>query len=191
MSEDASGSDLTDVESALRALVPASSRLDRDRLMFDAGASASARAPRRRWPWPSAAAALALVVAGESLLLALRPAPRVIERLVVIREPVPGVPSGPAATPVLWEPGGMPRDRFDDAWGDPTRPIVPSRWETVAEAHRLQDFALRFGLDGPAEPSGRRSVTGGVADGPERRPASVGELRRLDPEKLLNPGDRS
>ncbi len=145
-----------------------------------------------RRPPPS----LALVVAGESLLLALRPAPRVIERLVVVREPVPAVPSEPAPTasaptPVLSEPGGVARDRFDDSWGDPARPIVPSRWETVAEANRLQDFAVRFGLDGPAEPRWRPSGTSGAADGPERRPASVGDLRRLDLEKLLNPGDRS
>jgi hypothetical protein len=191
--------EMTDIESALRALAPVPSRLDRDRLMFEAGRLARGRTGRERWLWPSVAATLALVVAGESVVLASRPAPRVVERLVVIGEPSKATPSdmetviAVAPSPERSTPasaGGVAPNRFEDIWGDPSQAILPPRWETVADARRLQDRMLSLSFDRLAEPRrGRRSS--GPANEPPSRPASVGELRRLELEKRLNPGDRS
>ena len=76
MSQEPSDPELTDIESALGQLVPVPSRLDRDRLMFDAGAALVRPAPRRKWVWPSLAATLAVGLASESFVLAVRPGPR-------------------------------------------------------------------------------------------------------------------
>src|SRR4051794_27865698 len=83
MSQDPLDPELEAVESALGRLAPARSRLDRDRLMFQAGAKSVRSGSRRHWVWPSIAASLAVVVLSESLVLATRPDPRVV---VVRRE---------------------------------------------------------------------------------------------------------
>jgi hypothetical protein len=49
---------------------------------------------------------------------------------------------------------------------------------------------LGLDLDGLADPV-RMSGSGGPANGPPSRPASVGELRSFELERILNPGDRS
>ena len=64
-----------ELEEALRALSPTASTIDRDRLLFDAGA-ASVR--DRSWRWGFVAAALAL---GLTLSVLWRQPPRVVERL--------------------------------------------------------------------------------------------------------------
>ena len=72
------------IEEALGRLAPARSRLDRDRLMFQAGVL-SARSPaRHRWVWPSIAAALALLAMSESILLAVRPGTRVVLAILIV-----------------------------------------------------------------------------------------------------------
>lgn len=76
----------------LAALSP-QARLDRDRLMYLAG-QASAAIPKygrdaRRWAWPAAFSGMTVVAASLLLLLALRPAPRVVERIVRVPTPVP------------------------------------------------------------------------------------------------------
>ncbi len=73
MSEIPNDAELTGIESALGGLIPVSSGLDRDRLMFRAGALSEARSRRSRWAWPSVAAMLSLVVACESVFLARGP----------------------------------------------------------------------------------------------------------------------
>ena len=50
--------ELKAIESALGELIPLSSRLDRDKLMFQAGAMSRPAASPRRWVWPAIAAAL-------------------------------------------------------------------------------------------------------------------------------------
>ena len=75
--------ELKAIESALGELIPLSSRLDRDKLMFQAGAM-SRPAPSRPWAWPAITAALSVALAGESFFLASRPAPRVVERIVYV-----------------------------------------------------------------------------------------------------------
>ena len=77
--------ELRTIEDALGRLAPARSRLDRDRLMFEAGARSARSAPQHRWVWPSIAAVLALVATSESMVLAVRPGARVI----VIQAPAP------------------------------------------------------------------------------------------------------
>ena len=55
----------------------------------------------------------------------------------------------------------------------------------------VEDLVLRFGLDALPEPARRLSEPGRPLDPLERSPASAGALRRIELEKLLNPGDRS
>jgi hypothetical protein len=77
---------LTDLEAALGSLAPASSRIDRDRIMFESGKQSRRDTPR--WAWPSIAATLMVVVLGEAAALVSRPEARIVERVVIIREPV-------------------------------------------------------------------------------------------------------
>jgi len=187
--------ELEEVEAALRALVPGPSMLDRDRLMFEAGALSSCRTPWLHRAWPAAAAALALALAGESWLLAIRPAPRIVERLVVVREPSEAPSSRSVApqsaranVPLVPTNDGLLSDRPDD----PADAGLSTRWVTVADSHRRHGDAPRFGFDGPPEPPRRDENGGGVQSGSNGpSPASVGALRRLELENWLNPGDRS
>lgn len=66
-STDAPDENLSDFERALADLSPAEARLDRDRLMFDAGRAAGQRAAP--WLWPLATAAMALVSLSLGVLL--------------------------------------------------------------------------------------------------------------------------
>ena len=86
-------------EAELAALAPRAAQLDRDHLMFLAG-QASAGLPAgghlsRRWAWPAAFSAMSALAASLLLMLVIRPAPQVIEKIV--RVPVEAVP-GPVAT---------------------------------------------------------------------------------------------
>jgi hypothetical protein len=131
--------ELSEIEAALGSLAPTRGRLDRDRLMYQLGRSSIRPTAYGRRAWMAVAASLGLVALGEGALLARRPDVRVVERLVVVREPaaspVPTVepiearPSSPAPRTV--DLGPAPRDRL--AWQ-----------------------VLRYGLDGlPASgPSG-------------------------------------
>ena len=112
--------------------------------MFQAGALSRSRAERTRWVWPSVAAVLSLVVTGESIFLASRPATRVVERLVVVREP-----SGPASTESKeTPPGPSPGPIVILSQADAPSDAAPaSNWEMVSDYHRRQDLVLRFGLD--------------------------------------------
>lgn len=189
-----SGQELEEVEAALRALAPVPGRLDRDRLMFEAGALSARGTPWRHRAWPSAAAVLALALAGESWLLAVRPATRVVERLVVVREPSANPSSSsatpqpaPADTPPAPASGGLLTDRSDD----PSDVGLFARWVTVADMHRRQGNRIRTDIEGRPEPSGRDGNGGGQSGSTGLSPSSVGALRRIELEKWLNPGDRS
>lgn len=80
--------ELTAIEAALGSLVPAQSRIDRDLVMFRAGHAAACSPSRGGRGWIACAACLLLIALGEGVLLAHRPEPRVVERVVVVREPV-------------------------------------------------------------------------------------------------------
>ncbi len=133
--------------------------------------------------------------AGRRVLAAGHPArARVVERLVVVREPS-GTPSSRSTdpqsprtdAPVITADGDLWSDRPDD----PSDAGLSTRWVTVADSHRLRSDIPRFGFDGPPVPPRRDESGGGPSGLTGRSPASVGALRRLELEKWLNPGDRS
>ena len=144
------------------------------------------------WIWPSAAAVLSLVVIGESFFLATRPATRVVERLVVVREPAARNPR--SRRPGRIKPTPQPivlTNQTDGLSSDPPENAVRPNWEMTTDHRRFQDLVMRFGLD--AFPASLRlaSQAEESADSPEPGSASAGALRRIELEKLLNPGDHS
>ncbi len=125
-------------EAELSALAPRAVRLDRDRLMFLAGqAAAGAPAdaqPPRRWIWPVSFSAMSAVAASLLVLLILRPAPQIVERIV--RVPVEAAPQA-SSNPLEGEnvdlvagpsfDGPSPAEtarRADPARGPATTPVV-------------------------------------------------------------------
>jgi hypothetical protein len=163
------------IESALGALTPAGSRMDRDRVMYLAGRAASRPDFARPRAWAALAACFAALAAGEAALLARRPPPRVIERVVVVHEPA-GTRAGPTPPRADAPPPRSPRESgvadVDFAFGESSHA-------------RLAEQVLRYGLDGlPAAPAGSRGAAG-------RPAASSHELLLEELGKVLNPGDPS
>jgi hypothetical protein len=172
-------------ESAMGRLVPVPSRLDRDALMFQAGAVSARPASRGRWVWPSIAATLAAALVSESLVLAVRPGPRVIERIVVVREAVPASSTSPSFDMVVPHP--VPTDFLSEARSSEV-PSLATSWQATAEYQRIQELVLRFGLDAvPERPSRFVSRSDSTVDSFGAPVPSAGHLRRLELEKLLNP----
>ncbi len=179
MSHVPSDPEVTAIESALRALVPSRSDLDRDQLMFRAGQVSARSRLLTRWAWPSIAATLAIVAVGEGLLLATRPEPRVVERLVVVREPA----TPPAAHP---EPVVILRQN----------PPVPSSnsepsWPGASDSLRLRRQVLRFGIEGLPEPPPLLTHSDAGGRTPGATSEFTGILRRRDYQQFLNPGGPS
>jgi hypothetical protein len=184
MSQRSSDRELTDIESALRGLVPVASRLDRDELMFQAGAVSARSATRAVWVWPSIAATLAVALISESLVMAVRPGPRVVERTVVVRELVPETSTSPTSDAVAPHPA--PADPSNDARSLET-PSLASYWPATSEYQRIQELVLRLGLDALPERSSPLVSRSESSANPVERPIpSAGRLRRLELEKLLN-----
>ncbi len=179
MSHVPSDPEVTAIESALRALVPSRSTLDRDRLMFHAGqVSARSRSPAR-WVWPSIAATLTIVAVGEGALLAIRPEPRVVERLVIVREPPAPPADGPGPVVILRENPPVPSPDSEPSWPSASDPL------------RLRRQVLRFGLDALPEPPPllTHSDVSNRASGATSE--FTGILRRRDYQQFLNPGGPS
>ena len=87
--------ELVAFEDDLRRLAPASGRVDRDALLFEAG-RAAAKAGR----WRAAAAGLAALSLALGVLLAVRPSPPIVERIVYIPiEPTQELPEPSPPTP--------------------------------------------------------------------------------------------
>lgn len=136
--------DLKPIESALAILVPQPVRLDRDRLLYEAGrlAGRSGRSNRRRFVWPAIAAALAAMLV---VSLVARPEPRIVERIVrvpveapspVARAPVSDVPPGPAvAVAVVRQREPLPS------------PQPAMEWSGEMPYSRLRDLVLASGVD--------------------------------------------
>ena len=144
--------ELIAIEAALGSLAPARGRLDRDRIMFLAGQASVGRRSSGRRAWIAAAAGLALIASVEAALLARRPSPEVVERVVHVREPIAPRPDPAEARdprPVADPPGrliglgqtahermagqvlrygldGLPGPA-SGSWGDPGSPPVPTR----------------------------------------------------------------
>jgi hypothetical protein len=157
--------ELSEIESALGSLAPTRSRVDRDLVMYQAGRTSVRPGQSGPRGWMAVAAACGLVALGEGALLARRPAERVVERIVVVREPA-APPVGPSLESVE------------------AQPPAPSRRppETGPAAHdRLAWQVLRYGLDGLPAP---RPSMG------SDRPASQRSLRE-EIGKVLDLGDPS
>jgi hypothetical protein len=184
MSQESSDSELNDIESALLGLVPVPSRVDRDALMFQAGSASALPAARGRWVWPSIAATLAVALVSESLVMAVRRGPRMIERIVVVREPALPTTTSPtsdAGVPRSTPPGSLSNRRDSDT------PSLASSWPVTSEYQRIQELVLRFGLDAlPERASPLASRSDRTVDPVDRPVPSAGHLRRLELEKLLN-----
>ena len=133
--------ELTELATALGSLAPAQARLDRDRLMFEAGRQA-ARNAGPRWAWPALAATLAAAALGEAVFLTQRPEPRTIERVVVRYVPVPV--SAPPVETIASVPPSVP------ASVPVYRPWSAPAGGSAYEALRWQ--VLRFGIDALPEP---------------------------------------
>ncbi len=173
-------SELNPIESALGRLVPARSRIDRDRLMFQAGvhaAQAQSQSPRR-WVWPALAASLAVVVLSESALLAVRPGPNVL----VVQQTHPGV--GDLAVkpePVVILVQAPPSQSSEqEHW-------LPGDGETLG----LRRQVLRFGLEGLPDPPPLLSQADGAAPAPGGGSELPGFLRRYELDKVLDLGGPS
>ncbi len=142
---------LNALESALKALAPARARVDRDRVMFRAGQASVRQAFPGRKGWMTLAASLALVALGEGAMLALRPSPRVVEKLIVIREPAGHSSPAPVAI---------------------RTPAAGSFRSLKTDHERRMWQVLLYGLDGlPATPATAR------ADRQPRPGASRNDLR--------------
>jgi hypothetical protein len=176
--------ELKAIESALGELIPVSSRLDRDKLMFQAGAM-SKPAARGRFTWPAITAALSLALAGESLFLGSRPAPQVVERIVFMPVPAPTDAVVPAAQREPRPPGFANGD-----FGAPASLSVASS-SGASDYQRFQNLVIRFGFDAfPERPAVvSREDVGGISPGFGLKPA--GALRSLELERILKPGDPS
>jgi hypothetical protein len=151
MSESTSDPKLAALEKSLAALIPVPGRIDRDQLLFRAG-QASVRS--RPWLWP-AATALSIVVAGSfGTVLALRPAPATVERVVYAPAPQSD-PDMSAAIPQR-QASGVSHDPGHRGVETPRAPQVDAGiwWTSSAEYIRERNQAIRWGVEAlPPAPS--------------------------------------
>ena len=148
--------DLKAFEAALGGLVPADSRLNRDRLMYLAGAAAAAPATRHRAMrfhrlpallWPAATAALFLIAAGLGAIVAFRE-PQV--RVVYVDRPSAGSNRGDAPSLLVHLP--------------PIGSTGSTRGTASGSYLALREQVLRNGVgaldapSGPAEPADQSDV---------------------------------
>ena len=134
-----------ELENALRDLRPARPNIDRDRMMFKAGA-ASARRSLNVW---RAAAAVLVLGNAAAVTFALRSAQPDRANQVVDAQPPPLVTEQPASQPVVVHAS------WDPPLPSPGRPLMPS-----ADAGYLavRDAVLRWGVAAlPAQASGPRA----------------------------------
>ncbi len=166
--------ELKAVAAALEALAPARSRIDRDRLMFQAGQASAQRVQRGRRALIALNVTLALAAAGEAVLLARRPAPRVVETVVANDKPVPVAVGAPGPGPPLLAPPSTP-----------PRPFGPSFALGQTAHERLAGQVVRYGLDAlpTALPIGSLDDTPG--------PIPSRQLLQEEVRRILDPGDAS
>jgi hypothetical protein len=180
--------ELTAVEAVLGSLAPSSGRLDRDRVMFQAGRAAPHRSLARAG-WPALAACLAAVVVGEGAVLSSRPAIRYVDRVVVVREPAPSLAPAPSPSPTpaaIPVPEPEPEQKLA---GDVLEARLPfltlTRVETDYE--RLRARVLKYGLDGLPDPPALAAHSGGPSA--VRPDESAAALLRSEVDAILKPGD--
>jgi hypothetical protein len=163
--------ELAAVEQQLAALAPRAARVDRDRLMFLAGAASEqgpvtrpAAVQRLSWLWPSATGVLAATSLGLAVLLAVRetPAPQ------IVYVPAPAAAGGSIADA---SPAPTPREQPALAEAVPERQLASARPAasdrsaggrgSIPRDNYLQvrDVALRMGLDALAVPRSSGGAT--------------------------------
>jgi len=129
---------IREVETELRGLLPAAPRIDRDRLLFEAGRRAGGRAAR---PWQGVSAALLLILgAGGAAAVLSSATPRT---------------GGAVPTPVLAE---APAPAQDPVPPEPAR-VRPDWLAPHGSYVQVRDIVLELGVEaiprpahGPAEP---------------------------------------
>ena len=171
--------------------------MDRDKLMFEAGAISARTARRSVRGWASVAAALAVALGCESLILAVRPGRQPLERMVVLREPRPkglspeqaGQSSASFTTPEAI--AALPPRIVSSLPRSLRESVEQSSWTGASDPQRLAELVLRFGLDAVPEQSPLVSRDTGKPDSPPSGFEPAGVLRRIELEKLSNPGDPS
>ncbi len=171
-------SELNPIEAALGRLVPARSRLDRDRLMFQAGVNSARTRSSRSWAWPAIAASLAVVALSESVVLAIRPGPNI----VVVRQPASGVKE-PAIAP---EPVEI-LIQAQPAPSEEPEPWTPAGGEMLG----LRQQVLRFGLEGLPDVPPLLSQADGAGPAAGSNSETNGPLRRYELNKVLDLGGPS
>ena len=138
-------------EAELAALTPRAAALDRDRLMFLAGQAslpaAHANQPVRRWAWPAAFSGMTALAASLLVVLAIRPAPRVVERLV--RVPVEAPPQPSPIGEVGRHPGEpLARERTGDWLATEIAPRWPRDKVVPGDSYLdIRDRVLAMGID--------------------------------------------
>jgi hypothetical protein len=196
MSQIPSDPELKAIESALGELIPVSSRLDRDKLMYQAGAM-SKPGPSRRWAWPAITAALCVALAGESLFLGARSSPRVVERIVFMPAPAAEVAissEGATATNEADAPPARMVARAPGITNDDRARSVPFTFGLSSDAsdyQRFRNLVILFGLDALPE----RAVVVASEDDREIEARAglkpAGALRSVELERILKPGGPS
>jgi hypothetical protein len=188
--------ELKAIESALGELIPVSSRLDRDKLMFQAGAMSNA-APSRRWAWPAITAALSFALAGPSLFLGSRPAPQVVERIVFVPAPAAAATIASEGTTVAkeadastarWELGPH---SISDGPSAGSEPFSLGSSRGASDYQRFQNLVILFGLDALPERAVVVAREGDRAIETRSGLPPAGALRSLELEKILKPGGPS
>jgi len=134
MSLDEHDPGLVGLEAALAALAPMPGRIDRDALLFRAG-QLSLR--RGRWAWPGVAAALGVVALTLGVVLALRPTPTTVERVVYIRIKEPSPPA-----PQVREPDVPPPEPKSIA------PVATAARQAPMNYLELERQVFRWDMDG-------------------------------------------
>ena len=165
--------ELNPIESPLGRLAPARSRIDRDRLMFQAGVNSARTRLPGRWVWPSIAATLAVVALSESVALAVRPGPSV----VVVQQPAP----------LAKEQAVKPEPVEILIQAPPSQSPEPEPWPPAGgEMLGLRRQVLRFGLEGLPDAPPLLSQADGAAPAPGADSDSPRLLRRYELNKVLD-----
>lgn len=148
MSESTSDPKLAALEKSLTALVPVPGRIDRDQLLFRAG-QASVRT--RSGLWPGTTAFLAVLVCALGTVLALRPAPQPMERIVYKSVPQSETPSEPTRSAIVSSSSrGTVSSIGDDG----------NLWVGAGEYLQQRNQAIRWGVESlPPAPSMASSQT--------------------------------
>ncbi|MBN2025069.1 MAG: hypothetical protein JW809_19990 [Pirellulales bacterium] len=181
-------SELKAFEAELAALVPRADRLDAGRVMYLAGKASAARRSRA---WPAAFAGMSVVAATLAVMLAVRPEPQTIDRIVYLPTSVttaaPATEDAAPVAPAVPE-REAPRRTAPPGWSIESAvlaSVAPTpQWLTAAEVRRLpyprfRDYVLRCGVDAlPAAPASDSPA-------PSASPRRSGDWQRFLMEKSL------